>query len=102
MIRGGLEQRLRALEAVRSAAKKGYTRFLTERGRIFSTPLSVLDYVRQFGAYTPNEEKLVKVLRNFDKHEPIDGLSASFYKLDDEILAAGKWEIPVLKSDEIR
>lgn len=100
MIRGSLEQRLRALEAGRSAAKKGCTRFLTERGRIFSTPLSVQAYVRQFGAYTPNEERLVKVLHNFA--EPIDGLSASLYGLDDEILAAGKWEIPVLKSDEIR
>ena len=100
MIRGSLEQRLRALESGRSAAKKGYTRFLTERGRIFSTPLSVQAYVQQFGAYTPNEERLVKVLHNFD--EPMDALSASFYELDDEILAAGKWEIPVLKSDEIR
>lgn len=100
MIRGSLEQRLRALENGRSAAKKGYTRFLTERGRIFSTPLPLPAYVRQFGAYTPNEERLVKVLHNFD--EPIDGLSASLYELDDEILAAGKWEIPLLKSDEIR
>lgn len=42
----------------------------------------------------------MKVLHNSD--EPIDGLSASLYELDDEILAAGKWEIPLLKSDEIR
>ena len=102
MVLGSLEQRLRALENGRSAAKKGYTRFLTERGRIFSTPLPLPAYIRQFGAYTPNEERLVKVLHNFDEHEPIDGLSASFYELDDEILAAGKWEIPLLKSDEIR
>lgn len=100
MVLGTLEQRLRALEAGRSAAKKGYTRFLTESGRIFSTPLPLPAYIRQFGVYTPNEERLVKVLHNFD--EPPDGLSASFYELDDEILAAGKWEIPQLKSDEIR
>jgi hypothetical protein len=100
VVLGSLEQRLRALEAGQFAAKKGYTRFLTERGRIFSTPLPLPAYIRQFGAYTPNEERLVKVLHNFD--EPIDGLSASLCELDDEILAAGKWEIPLLKSDEIR
>lgn len=100
MVLGTLEQRLRALEAGRSAARKGYTRFLTERGRIFSTPLSVPDYVRQFGAYTPNEERLVKVLHNSD--ELPDSLSASLSEWYDELLTAGKWEIPLLKSDEIR
>lgn len=100
MVLGTLEQRLRALEAGRSAARKGYTRFLTERGRIFSTPLSLSAYIRQFGAYTPNEERLVKVLHNSD--EPPDRLSASLSEWYDELLTAGKWEIPQLKSSEVR
>lgn len=100
MVLGSLEQRLRALEAGQFAAKKGYTRFLTERGRIFSTPLPLPAYIRQFGAYTPNEERLVKVLHNSD--ESPDSLSASLSEWYDELLTAGKWEIPLLKSDEIR
>ena len=92
------KERLKLLEKYISGLRPQTTTFIVEGDREFHTPLSPEQYLVQFGAYTPDGQRIVRYPHPANG---IDDLSLSLYELIDKAVEKGRLEFPELESDPI-
>lgn len=93
-----IKERLLTLEKYVFGLQPEPTIFITEDGSEFKTPLSPEQYLVQFGAYTPDGQRIVLYPHPV---EGVDSLSLSLYEMIDEAVKIGKLVYPDLESDEL-
>lgn len=92
------KERLKLLEKYISGLRPQTTTFIVEGDREFHAPLSPEQYLVQFGAYTPDGQRIVRYPHPVDG---VDPLSLSLYEMIDEAVKIGKLVYPDLESDEL-
>ena len=93
-----VEARLAALQAFLKAHSDTETTFIIEVGTEYNVRQDPFDYLRKYGAYTHDGQRIVLYPHPV---EGVDPLSLSLYQMLDEAIEHGKLELPELESDEI-
>lgn len=90
-MKAGIESRLASLFDFRESRKETQTVFIVEGGGEFRTDVDAFDYLRIYGAFTPDGRRIVRYPHPV---EGIDPLSLSLYEMLDEAIKRGKLELP--------
>lgn len=93
-----IKARLHLLSAYIDTLRPEVTTFITKSGNEFHTPLPPETYLMQYGAYTPNGQRIALYPHPI---VGVDALSLSLYQMIDEAVEVGKLEIPELECDEL-
>lgn len=94
-----VDARLAALREFLKARSGAGTVFIIEGGTEFYTTEDPFDYLRKYGAYTPDGRRIVLYPH---PAEGIDPLSLSLYQLLDEAVEVGRLDWPQeLESDPV-